>query len=679
MSPDSQYKDKIDFYLSSLDELGEVLINQEGSTGITKAVLRIILGTMMASKGAIVGIKRTKCNILSSHGAKTESDNFKINTIQKEALLEFKNSNLNKTQFKKVFNSKELDSLSHYFKILDPSIVVPLFHKNNLLGIVALSKKFNGETYKAVDKNVLEIICNHLTDSLYNQELITSIKDKRMELRLKVLELQTLFDISLSLNSVLDIDELSSEVLIRSVSTLNASSGFILKTQKNSPILSVLSAFNADDKKLKDAMFSKSSVPFKSIWKEKESIKISNHKDNPLLLKSGYKECLVSPIIGKRNILGCIVLGDKESRDGIIPFEKNDIDILEALSSQAGIAMDNAKLFEDINAAKRFNESIMGSIATTVITINLLGEIDSINKAGKTLFGDKAKGVIGEHYSYFFAKDKNLCTAIGSAEHELETLSELNSPLLTKSRSTKVNFSVAPLKDEKNSHIGLVVAIEDITEQSKIKNTFKRYVSKSVVDQLLDDDQKLNLGGEEREVTVLFSDIRGFTAMSEKMKPKEVVSTLNSYFSEMIDIIFKYDGTLDKIVGDELMVVFGAPISRVDDAERAVKTAIGMVESLKKFNKKRIDKGKVPINAGIGINKGKVISGNIGSKDQMDYTVIGDTVNLGARLCSFAGPLKIIISKSVKGEIGEDFKTRKLEAIKVKGKRKPVEIFKVLT
>jgi adenylate cyclase len=426
-------------------------------------------------------------------------------------------------------------------------------------------------------------------------------------------------------------------------------------------------------------MFSKSSVPFKSIWKDKESIKISNHKDNPLLIKSGYKECLVSPIIGKRGILGCIVLGDKESREGVIPFEKNDIDILEALSSQAGIAMDNAKLFQEINAAKRFNESIMGSIATTVITVNLLGEIDTINKAGKDLFGDKAKQIIGEHYSFFFSKDKNLCAAIDAAEHELETISELNTSLLTKSRNTKVNYSVAPLKDEKNSHIGLVVAIEDITEQSKIKNTFKRYVSKSVVDQLLDDDQKLNLGGEEREVTVLFSDIRGFTAMSEKMKPKEVVTTLNSYFSEMIDIIFKFDGTLDKIVGDELMVVFGAPIARDDDAERAVKTAIGMIESLKKFNEKRVKKGKVPINAGIGINKGKVISGNIGSKDQMDYTVIGDTVNLGARLCSFAGPLKIIISRSVKNEIGEDYKTRKLEAIKVKGKRKPVEIFKVLT
>ena len=363
----------------------------------------------------------------------------------------------------------------------------------------------------------------------------------------------------------------------------------------------------------------------------------------------------------------------------MIPFEKNDIDILEALSSQAGIAMDNAKLFEEINAAKRFNESIMGSIATSVITINLLGEVDSVNKAGVGLLSKKTNEIVGEHYSYLFSKDQNLCKAIESAEIELESFSELNVPLMSKSKNTIVNFSVAPLTDQKDAHLGAVVAIEDITEQSKIKNTFKRYVSKSVVDQLLDDDQKLNLGGEERDVTVLFSDIRGFTAMSEKMKPKEVVSTLNSYFSEMIDIIFKFDGTLDKIVGDELMVVFGAPISRDDDAERAVQTAIGMVESLKKFNDKRVKKGKVPINAGIGINKGKVISGNIGSKDQMDYTVIGDTVNLGARLCSFAGPLKIIISQSVKNEIGDLYKTRKLEAIKVKGKRKPVEIFKVLT
>ena len=679
MTPKDQFKDKIDFYLSSLDELGEVLINQEGSSGLTKGVLRIILGTMMASKGSVLRVKRTRCQVLSCHGTSPSLDAMSLTQQQKAHLGSFKNSNLNQAQIRKVFNSKDSNPLSIHFSDLNASIMVPLFHKDNLLGIVTLGKRFDGSTYKKLDKKILEIICNHLTDSLYNQELIENIKDKRMELRLKVLELQTLFDISLSLNSVLDIEELSSEVLIRSVSTLNASSGFILKTQKNSPILSVLSSFNVNDEQLKSAIFSKSSLPFKSVWKDKKSIIVSDKGSGSFLAKTNYKECIISPIIGNRNISGCIVLGDKESRDGVIPFEKNDMDILEALSSQAGIAMDNAQLFEDINAAKRFNESIMGSIATSVITINLLGEIDSVNKAGIELLGKKSKDIIGEHYSYLFAKDKSLCSAIESAELELESFSELSVPLLSKSRNTIVNFSVAPLTDQKGDHLGAVVAIEDITEQSKIKNTFKRYVSKSVVDQLLDDDQKLNLGGEERDVTVLFSDIRGFTAMSEKMTPKEVVRTLNSYFSEMIDIIFKYDGTLDKIVGDELMVVFGAPISRDDDAERAVKTAVGMVEALRKFNEKREKNNKVPINAGIGINKGKVISGNIGSKDQMDYTVIGDTVNLGARLCSFAGPLKIIISQSVKNEIGDLYKTRKLEAIKVKGKRKPVEIFKVLT
>ena len=679
MSANNQYKDKIDFYLNSLDELGEVLINQEGSSGITKGVLRIILGTLMASKGSIITVKRTRCKILSSHGISSQQKNLSLNTNQKKALTNFKNSNINQKEIKQIFDPKSSDDLPVHFADLKAAIMVPLFHKDNLLGIVTLGKKFNGSTYQSLDKKILEIICNHLTDSLYNQELIGNIKDKRMELRLKVLELQTLFDISLSLNSVLDIKELSTEVLIRSVSTLNASSGFILKTQKNSPMLSVLSSFNMNEGLVKGAIFSKSSIPFNLIWKDKKSIIISDDESNPFLKKTGYKECIVSPIIGNRNISGCIVLGDKESRDGVIPFEKNDIDILDALSSQAGIAMDNAKLFEEINAAKRFNESIMGSIATSVITINLLGEVDSVNKAGVGLLSKKTNEIVGEHYSYLFSKDQNLCKAIESAEIELESFAELNVPLMSKSKNTIVNFSVAPLTDQKGAHLGAVVAIEDITEQSKIKNTFKRYVSKSVVDQLLDDDQKLNLGGEERDVTVLFSDIRGFTAMSEKMKPKEVVSTLNSYFSEMIDIIFKFDGTLDKIVGDELMVVFGAPIARDDDAERAVQTAIGMVESLKKFNDKRVKKGKVPINAGIGINKGKVISGNIGSKDQMDYTVIGDTVNLGARLCSFAGPLKIIVSKSVKDEIGDNYKTRKLEPIKVKGKRKPVEIFKVLT
>ncbi|NBO79318.1 MAG: adenylate/guanylate cyclase domain-containing protein, partial [Actinobacteria bacterium] len=159
---------------------------------------------------------------------------------------------------------------------------------------------------------------------------------------------------------------------------------------------------------------------------------------------------------------------------------------------------------------------------------------------------------------------------------------------------------------------------------------------KQIVDQLLENDEMLNLGGQEQEVTILFSDIRGFTSMSESMAPNEVVETLNDYFNLMIEIIFKYNGTLDKIIGDALMVIYGAPNSTDKDTENAVLTAIEMQEKLIEFNQRRIIHSKLPITIGIGINRGRVISGNIGSRQQMNFTVIGDSVNLASRLCSAA-------------------------------------------
>ena len=200
-------------------------------------------------------------------------------------------------------------------------------------------------------------------------------------------------------------------------------------------------------------------------------------------------------------------------------------------------------------------------------------------------------------------------------------------------------------------------------------------MSKQVVDELLGDDGKLNLGGEQREVTILFTDIRGFTSMSEKMEPERVVTTLNEYFSEMIDIVFKHNGTLDKIIGDELMVLYGAPISGDNDTQRAVETAVEMQQKIKDLNKEREQRKEPPILVGAGINKGLVVSGNIGSRDLMDYTVIGDTVNVASRLCAAAGPGEIMVSESVYKTTQEFFSSKKLSPIKVKGKEKKVPVF----
>jgi len=190
----------------------------------------------------------------------------------------------------------------------------------------------------------------------------------------------------------------------------------------------------------------------------------------------------------------------------------------------------------------------------------------------------------------------------------------------------------------------------------------------------------LNLGGQEQEATILFSDIRGFTSMSETMTPTEVVETLNDYFNLMIEIIFKYNGTLDKIIGDALMVIYGAPNSTDKDTENAVLTAIEMQEKLIEFNQLRIINSKPPITIGIGINRGKVISGNIGSRQQMNFTVIGDSVNLASRLCSVAASDEIIVSDAVWKQVKDNklFKGKKLSPVKVKGKAKPIQIKEIL-
>ena len=165
--------------------------------------------------------------------------------------------------------------------------------------------------------------------------------------------------------------------------------------------------------------------------------------------------------------------------------------------------------------------------------------------------------------------------------------------------------------------------------------------------------------------------------MSEDMEPEQVVMTLNEYFSEMIDIVFKHNGTLDKIIGDELMVVFGAPLAADDDTERALNTAVEMQNKIKELNDIRKQRGEDPVLVGAGINKGFVVSGNIGSRDMMDYTVIGDTVNLGSRLCSAAGPGEIIVSKEVIKNHEDKFLFKELEPILVKGKKNKINIFKV--
>jgi adenylate cyclase len=220
--------------------------------------------------------------------------------------------------------------------------------------------------------------------------------------------------------------------------------------------------------------------------------------------------------------------------------------------------------------------------------------------------------------------------------------------------------------------------VED-REKRKMRNLFGRFVAKDVCEQLIANPSLAELGGRRREMTVLFSDIRGFTTVTEKGDPEALVAQLNEYFSRMVDVVFRNHGTIDKFVGDMVMALFSAPLDDASHADHAAATACEMVKELGELNRKWAAEGRAQLDIGIGINSGDMIAGNIGSSSIMSYTVIGDNVNLGARLESLNKEYgtRIIISDATRSRLKEAYDIRPLGDVVVKGKTRPVAIFEL--
>ncbi|MDQ3034878.1 MAG: GAF domain-containing protein, partial [Myxococcota bacterium] len=217
-----------------------------------------------------------------------------------------------------------------------------------------------------------------------------------------------------------------------------------------------------------------------------------------------------------------------------------------------------------------------------------------------------------------------------------------------------------------------------LEREAVTRERFQRLLSPQIAQQVIEGKVEIKKGGEARQTTVLFSDIRGFTSMSESESPQLIVDMLNEYFELMVEVVFKYEGTLDKFVGDEIMALFGSPVSHGDDPVRAVRTAIEMMDVLDELNVQRIKRAEPEIKIGIGLNTGEVVAGYIGSSRALEYTVIGDTVNTGARLCGIAKAGEIIISHHTLEQLGDQFECIELPPTNVKGKALPLKIYNVV-
>jgi len=362
------------------------------------------------------------------------------------------------------------------------------------------------------------------------------------------------------------------------------------------------------------------------------------------------------------------------------PFTVEDESRLKAFTSQISISLENAKLFDDIQNMKNYNESILESMSSGVITLNEGGKIITCNASGLRILGVQSEDIHNRNSEDYFVGPNALVQekvlqveATQSADVTMDADLEFNDEKLS------VNLTVLPLSSIEKKKLGTMIMIEDISSEKRMKSTLSRYMDPGLADRLLDGGEEF-LGGKTMTATVLFSDVRGFTTLTEELGAQGIVAMLNEYFTLMVDCIQHEGGMLDKFIGDAIMAAFGIPMAHDDDEDRAVRTAVSMMNQLAEWNGTRLEDGKKPVDIGIGLCTDMVTSGNIGSPKRMDYTLIGDGVNLASRLESACKQYSahILISESTYRKLRGTYRIREADRVVVKGKRKPVSIYEVL-
>ena len=409
--------------------------------------------------------------------------------------------------------------------------------------------------------------------------------------------------------------------------------------------------------------------------------------------QTGYftRSILCVPVTNKNGkVIGCTQVLNKKGGK----FTEEDESRLKAFTQQVAIALENAKLFDDVSKSRQYNESMLSSMSNGVITIDGDGKIVTCNRSGLKILKTFEKNILDINSEVFF-KDNN-----SWVEEKIKNVKETKEPDIImdaeleikdseteKNEMISVNLTILPLinedsegrTDKKDDFLGILLMIEDISSEKRMKSTMSRYMDPGIADQLLEDGADI-MGGLDTTATLLFSDLRSFTNITESLGAQGTVKLLNEYFEIMVECISEQGGMLDKFIGDAIMAAFGLPISHEDDEDRGVKAGINMISRLWKWNEFREKDGKPPLDMGLGLNTDKIVAGNIGSQKRMDYTMIGDGVNLAARLESACKQYnaRILISDFTFKKLKGTYRIRNIDDVVVKGKTEPIGVYEVL-
>lgn len=417
----------------------------------------------------------------------------------------------------------------------------------------------------------------------------------------------------------------------------------------------------------------------------------------PLLLDPAMHSGIAVPLSSGKAAMGLLILNSLEPRH----YDRRRLHFLESCCRLASGMLHNSRLLQDLKESlarvqelERYQAAIFASMTNLLLVTDESGCLRYCNRraAERLLLGESDLGkplteVVGR------AVDRRLLRALERAAAEGRELLGVQGIYRLCDGDIDFSLNASPLSGPRGRREGMTLLITDQSrerelagrveqaseERRLIKDMFSRYLSADIVSHLVESPQLVRLGGDKREATILFADIRGYTAFSEGKDPELIVEVLNQYFSEAVEVVIRHRGFIDKFIGDAIMAAWGVPLQSVEeDAREAVAAALEIQRMVGSRDRKFFHQSASRLKIGIGVHTGPIVAGNLGSVRRMNYTVIGDTVNVASRLEGIAGPDEVIITEETRQHLGDHFVVEPRRPVKVKGKSEPIRIFRVL-
>jgi PAS domain S-box-containing protein len=510
----------------------------------------------------------------------------------------------------------------------------------------------------------------------------------------------TLYEVGRLVNSTLDLNRVLELVMDTVVQVTGAERGFLTLQDEASNDLQFRVARNFDRETIESTSFQVSRNLLKQVVESGTPVLTANAASDTLLGQFtsvalyGLRSVLCAPLQARGRTIG-VVYVDNRFQEGL--FTQEDLDLLVAFANQAALAIDNARLYSSLQNAKLYQDSIFASVASGIITLDTNGRIQAFNDAAERLFGHGADFAIGRLYTEILTPSlasrllRPMLSLAADDDRGATTTLEVRCDLPQRAGST-LSVRLSPLHDEADKRLGLVLIVDDLTDQKRleearhtaeeahhrVRSVFGHFLSPALVDRFVTDPERLKLPGERQEVTVLFADLRGYTTIAERLPPEQVVRLLNEYLTLAAEEIQSSGGYLDKFIGDAVMGVYNAPEPQANHEWLAICTALRIQQRLQVIAARLNAELGVEMRAGIGVNTGLGVVGTIGPEQAMNYTVIGDAVNVAARLQSTAQGGEILVSERTYATVRDRVNAAPLAELSVKGRVQPVSTYRLL-